>query len=266
MFAAAMAFAMGVRLEDIRHGLRTFDTSFFQAPGRLNVYDQHPFRVLFDYGHNADAVEQLCQLANRLDVKGRRICVLAAPGDRRDQDIAAIGDVAAAGLFDHYICRRDDSRRGRGDDEVPRMLEATLLSHGIGRDRVEVIVDEQEAIDAALRHAQPGDLVLIFADALARGWKQITQFKPDFDRATLVSVKKQVPQTIAPDAVELADDNAPAAAPAPDVPVRQITDTYAVPGSLRDKLPVTTRRDTDDQGTTIIRDDRGVYLAREAND
>ncbi|MCC7055430.1 MAG: cyanophycin synthetase [Gemmatimonadaceae bacterium] len=266
MFAAAMAFAMGVRLEDIRHGLRTFDTSFFQAPGRLNVYDQHPFRVLFDYGHNADAIEQLCQLANRLDVKGRRICVLAAPGDRRDQDIAAIGDVAAAGLFDHYICRRDDSRRGRGDDEVPRMLEATLLSHGISQDRVEVIVDEQAAIDTALRHAQPGDLVLIFADALARGWKQITQFKPDFDRASLVSPKRQVPQTIAPDVVELADDDLPAAPPAADAPVRQITDTYAIPGSLRDKLPVSTHRDTEEAGTTIIRDDRGVYLAREAND
>ena len=33
MFAAAMAFSMGLKLEDIRHGLRTFDTTFFQAPG-----------------------------------------------------------------------------------------------------------------------------------------------------------------------------------------------------------------------------------------
>lgn len=145
------------------------------------------------------------------------------------------------------------------------MLEATLRAHGIGADRVEVIVDEQQAIDAALRMAQPGDLVLIFADALARGWKQITQFKPSVDRATLVSPKKQVPQTIAPDTIELADDFVPAAAPAPDVPVRQITDTYAVPGSLRDKLPVSTNRDTEEPAT-IIRDDRGVYLAREAND
>ena len=44
MFAAAMAFSMGEKLEDIRHGLRTFDTTFFQAPGRMNVFDEHPFR------------------------------------------------------------------------------------------------------------------------------------------------------------------------------------------------------------------------------
>jgi len=259
MFAAAMAFAMGVRLEDIRHGLRTFDTSFFQAPGRLNVYDQLPFRVLFDYGHNADAVEQLCQLANRLDVKGRRICVLSAPGDRRDQDITAIADVAAHALFDHYICRRDDGRRGRGDDEVPRMLERALLAHNISADRVQVIVDEQESIEGALRMAQPGDLVLIFADALARGWKQITQFRPDTTSASLASPKTPAPQTVAPDAAELADDAVPppavAAAVAPE------------PAPVREPMSAGSAADRELPGaTTLVRDDRGVYLAREAND
>ena len=257
MFAAAIAFAMSVRLEDIRHGLRTFDTSFFQAPGRLNVYDQHPFRVLFDYGHNADAIDQLCQLANRLDVKGRRICVLAAPGDRRDQDIVAIADAAAHGMFDHYICRRDDGRRGRGDDEVPRMLEAALAAHGIGSDRIEVIVDEQEAIEAALRLAQPGDLVLIFADALARGWKQITQFKSNATQPSLVSPKTPAPQTIAPDVIELADDVV-----APPPPPLTTTREFPV-------FPVTDKTTSDGsatEGTAIVRDDRGVFLAREAND
>ena len=261
MFAAAMAFAMGVRLEDIRHGLRTFDTSFFQAPGRLNVYDQHAFKVLFDYGHNADAVEQLCQLANRLDVKGRRICVLSAPGDRRDQDIIAIADVAADAAFDLYICRRDDSRRGRGDEEVPQMLHDALRAHGIISDRIEIIVDEQEAINAALTKAQPGDLVLIFADALARGWKQITTFKSDADRAPLVSTKKQVPQTIAPEAKELADDIVPPPAPQQESVVR-LRDS-APP---REHLAVSNGTETESLGSTIVRDDRGVFLAREAND
>ena len=37
MVASAMAFSMGIKLDAIRHGLRTFDTTFFQAPGRMNV-------------------------------------------------------------------------------------------------------------------------------------------------------------------------------------------------------------------------------------
>ena len=38
--------------------------------------------------------------------------------------------------------------------------------------------DEQQAVDAALRMGQPGDLVLVFADALVRSWKQIIKFQP----------------------------------------------------------------------------------------
>src|SRR3954447_25858991 len=107
MFAAAMAFSMGLKLEDIRHGLRTFDTTFFQAPGRMNIYDEHPFKVIVDYGHNPAAVEAMCELVQRLDVAGQRLCVLAAPGDRRDQDIAEIGRLSA-GDFGRLICPAGD--------------------------------------------------------------------------------------------------------------------------------------------------------------
>jgi cyanophycin synthetase len=178
MFAAAMAFSMGLKLEDIRHGLRTFDTTFFQAPGRMNLYNEHPFRVILDYGHNPAAVEAMCQLVERLDVTGRRLCVIAVPGDRRDQDIFEIGRIAA-GRFERYICRRDDQLRGRRPDEVPQLLREALLANGVPADQIAVIPDEQAAVDAALREAQAGDLLLIFADAITRSWKQVIQFRPD---------------------------------------------------------------------------------------
>ena len=177
MFAASMAYALGLKLDQIRQGLRTFDTTFYQAPGRMNVFDEHPFRVLFDYAHNAHAVSMMADLAQRLDVEGRRIVVLAGPGDRRDADLVAIAE-AVAGRFDHYICRRDDGLRGRAPDEVPKMLAATLRKHGVADGQISLIPDEQEAIDAALRMAQKGDLLLVFADALTRSWKQIIKFKP----------------------------------------------------------------------------------------
>src|SRR5512138_1481945 len=176
MFAAAMAFSMGLKLEDIRHGLRTFDTTFFQAPGRMNVFNEHPFKVVFDYGHNPAAVEAMCELVKRLDVAGRRLCVLSVPGDRRDEDLRAIA-AAVAGRFDHYICRRDDDLRNRAPDEVPRIQSAALQACGVPASAISVIPDEQEAIDAALTMGQPGDLLLIFADALIRSWKQITKFR-----------------------------------------------------------------------------------------
>jgi cyanophycin synthetase len=178
MFATAMAFSLGIKLDAIRQGLRTFDTTFFQAPGRMNVYDEHPFKVVMDYAHNAHAVGMMADLAQRLEVAGRRIVVVAAPGDRRDQDIQDIAR-AVAGRFDHYVVKRDDNLRGRDGDEVPRIIARALQAAGVAETAIEQIPDEQQAIDAALRMGRPGDLLLVFADALARSWKQITKFAPE---------------------------------------------------------------------------------------
>ena len=176
MFAAGLAFSMGKSLDDIRHGLRTFDTSYFQAPGRMNVFDEHPFRVILDYGHNAAAIASICQLADRLEVAGRRICVLAAPGDRRDEDIRAIAD-EAAGHFDRYICKADDNRRGRGPDEVPEMLAAQLREAGVADQQIQVIAQEADAVLAALDMSEEGDLLVIFGDDIKRCWKQVAGYE-----------------------------------------------------------------------------------------
>ena len=178
MFAAACAFSLDIKLDAIRQGLRTFDSTFFQAPGRMNVWDEHPFKVIFDYAHNAHAVGVMADLAQRLEVRGRRIVVVAGPGDRRDADIRDIA-LAVAGRFDHYICRRDDGLRGRASDEVPQMIAAVLREKGVAESQITIIPDEQEAIDAALRMGRLGDLLLVFADALTRSWKQVIKFKPE---------------------------------------------------------------------------------------
>ncbi|WP_101925627.1 MULTISPECIES: cyanophycin synthetase [Luteimonas] len=180
MFAAAMAFSLGIKLDAIRQGLRTFDTTFFQAPGRMNVFDEHPFKVIMDYAHNAHAVGVMAELAQRLDVTGRRIVVVAAPGDRRDEDLQAIA-AAVEGKFDHYIVRRDDALRGRDGDEVPRIIGKALQAAGVAADAISLVPDEQDAIERALQMGRPGDLIVVFADVLARSWKQIIKFNADGD-------------------------------------------------------------------------------------
>ena len=37
----------------------------------------------------------------------------------------------------------------------------------------------QRALDSALRMGRAGDLLLVFADALTRSWKQIIKFRPE---------------------------------------------------------------------------------------
>ena len=227
MFAAAVAFSLDIKLDAIRQGLRTFDTTFFQAPGRMNVYDEHPFKVIFDYAHNAHAVGVMADLAGRLDVRGRRLVVVAGPGDRRDEDIRDIAR-AVAGRFDHYICRRDDGLRGRAPDEVPKMIAAVLREQGVPEGAITLIPDEQEAIDAALRMGQPGDLLLVFADSLTRSWKQITKFK-----AEGAAVDATAPAPAARPAASLAATCANAAAP--DEPALNDDDALQAAGFIRDE-------------------------------
>ncbi len=178
MFASGIAFSMDVGLEDIRHGLRTFDTTFFQAPGRMNICDDHPFKVIMDYAHNPAAVSAMVELVQRMEPKGKRMVVVAAPGDRRDEDIQEIAKLCA-GKFDHYICRRDDGLRGRASDEVPLMLRETLIAEGVSDDAIEVIPDEQKALDHALHSAKRDDLLLVLVDAISRSWRQIQDFQSD---------------------------------------------------------------------------------------
>jgi cyanophycin synthetase len=177
MFAAAMAFSMGLKLENIRHGLQTFDTTFFQAPGRGNVFSDHPFKVILDYGHNAAAVEAMVQFVERLGTAGQRIVVFTSPGDRRDEDMLAMA-TRVAGYFDRYICREDDNRRGRAPGEVPALLREVLIRAGVAAEQVSIIADEQAAVTAALSEAHAGDLLLIFGDNVTRCWEQIVTFKP----------------------------------------------------------------------------------------
>jgi cyanophycin synthetase len=222
MFAAALAYSMDKSLDDIRHGLRSFNSTIFQAPGRMNVFDEHPFRVILDYGHNAAAISSICQLVDRLDVTGERICVLAAPGDRRDEDIYAIAD-EASGHFDHYVCRADDRRRGRGDDEVPQMLRQQLLDNGVDSASIDVVPEEMAAVSAALERAQEGDLVVLFADDVNRSWNQVIQYESTGETETVSNESK---------------------------PTNSFVEEDPEAFSL-------------DAGARLIKDERGVRLARE---
>jgi cyanophycin synthetase len=174
--AAAGAWAAGAHLHDIRQGLRTFTTSFFQAPGRLNYVEVGGVRAIIDYCHNVDGMRNLSDFVTRFMADGagglrtrRAIGVIGMPGDRRDEDMRAYGALAAA-AFDEIIIREDKNLRGRKPGET-----AALVVEGVRVDRaagngqvrtvkVDKILDEQAAVKTALRRANPGDLVVMCVD------------------------------------------------------------------------------------------------------
>ena len=184
MAAAGAAFAAGASLHDIRQGLRSFTTSYYLAPGRLNVTEIDGITVVVDYCHNAAGMRLLGDFVDKLTdqapddlMRHRRIGVVATAGDRRDEDMRELGAVAAR-HFDILVVREDKRLRGRTPGEGASLVEegARAAMEAGGRCRVvEQVRDEIEASRHALDLAGPGDLVVLCADSHTAVWSEIQE-------------------------------------------------------------------------------------------
>jgi cyanophycin synthetase len=177
--AAAIGVGHNVPLHTIRSALATFQSSFEQNPGRLNVHDGHGFRVIVDYAHNAAGLAALGELISGIRHRYRRtIGVLSIPGDRRDDDIMEMGRLGAE-IFDELYFREDPGNRGRPLGAVMQLMREGALEQGATPARIQLIRGEAEAMEAALRGARPGDLIVVTVTDVAGIWKQVMDFRPD---------------------------------------------------------------------------------------
>ncbi|MEX2502933.1 MAG: cyanophycin synthetase [Trueperaceae bacterium] len=160
MAAAAAGYALGLTLSDITAGLQTFHPTPAQLPGRTNLIEADGIRCLIDYGHNVPAMKALEPLVRGLS-NGRVLGVASAPGNRRDEDLEALGEQLAGMCQTLFICETDP--RGRPDGEA-----AQLLGRGAARiasTQVEITTSgEHDAIGNALDAAVEGDLLLLLVD------------------------------------------------------------------------------------------------------
>jgi cyanophycin synthetase len=177
--AATMAIAHGLPMSTVRLALSTFGASFEQNPGRLNIYDGHGFRVIMDYAHNAAGLLALRDLLQRLrPMYGRQIGMVTVPGDRRDEDIREMGEVAAL-TFDQVVLREDPSRRGRAEGEIIELLAQGARRAGAGEDRIHRVPDEFLAADFCMSLARPGDLVVLTPTEVEDMWARVLAFRPE---------------------------------------------------------------------------------------
>ncbi len=160
--AVATAYVQGMRYDDIRAGLLSFFPSPTTTPGRLNLIRiRGGGRVLVDYAHNPAAIAGLVELVFRTPA-AKRFCVITVPGDRRDDDIREAGRLCVG--FDRVIIKEDINRRGRERGEIAGLLREGLLQGGLAADRIEVMYEEDEAINHGLDLLGEDDLLVIHAD------------------------------------------------------------------------------------------------------
>ena len=106
------------------------------------------------------------------------------------------------------------------------MVHDQLLENGIDDDAIQIIPAETEAVKASLEMAREGDLVLIFGDNIERCWKQVAGYTVEDIESRGAEVEKPMQSFVEED-----------------------------PEAF-----------TLDPGAELIRDDRGVRIARMDED
>jgi len=161
--AACGAIAMGVPPDGVADGLRTFDTTYNGAPGRLNRFSLLGREVIIDYAHNVEALRELGEVLARVREERRTIGVVSTPGDRRVEDQRAFGSLAGA-LFDDLVVA-EPNVRGRAPGETAATIIAAATCGPDGSSsrtcRTSFIPDERDASIAAFESSSPGDLVVL---------------------------------------------------------------------------------------------------------
>ena len=113
-----------------------------------------------NYAHNPAGFKAIADFIQKWE--GEAIGVIGAPGDRRDEDIIELGQLAA-GMFSRIFIKEDKDLRGR----KPRVV-ADLLRQGVEEANSNIpcitILDEAEDLKAALGSAPQSTTVVVVPD------------------------------------------------------------------------------------------------------
>ncbi|MBC7386912.1 MAG: cyanophycin synthetase [Cryobacterium sp.] len=162
--AAAAMREMGMSKNEVIRSLRSFNPILDNA-GRANFFRVKEGYVVVDFGHNADALRSVCDMAKHWNTT-RLTGIISAPGDRTDEIIKMSGH-AAAEFFDRIIIREDVDLRGRPARETADMLCAAAKAK---KPEIETyqMLDEPDALEFAVSEMVPGEVIFFFYDNLAR--------------------------------------------------------------------------------------------------
>ncbi|PIK16729.1 Mur ligase family protein [Halobacteriovorax sp. JY17] len=166
----AALHGLGLTKEQIRNGVMTFYPSPNQNPGRMNLFDFQGYKVLLDYGHNADSARAFSKLLPKLS-PGRKIALCHGTGSRTNDQIIEYGH-ALADVYD-FIVLTDFDPRGRPAGETIKLMQQGLLKAGFDEDQIEISNQSENAVDHIFSKVNSGDLLVIHPDSLEPTMSQV---------------------------------------------------------------------------------------------
>ncbi len=166
--AIGIGTAFGFTSDDIARGIKNMKA----VPGRMEKIDEgQSFSVLVDYAHTEDALVRLLEALREVAPK-RVITLFGCGGDRDRTKRPKMGRAALKGS--DIVVVTSDNPRSEDPAAIIREVEAGMAEAGVrmssanarpeaaGRKKPYfVIPDRGEAVEIAIRLAEPGDVVVL---------------------------------------------------------------------------------------------------------
>ena len=192
--AAAAGIAIGLPTEAVLEGLRGFRPDPGQNPGRMNILDLDGRAVIVDMAHNEASLLALLEVAGGLRLPGGRVmAMVGTAGDRSDELIRSLGELAARGADRVVIGEKHRYLRGRDPAELVRLLREGAATVGVTD--VPAHPSELAGLEALAAESGPGDVLALMAPAERAeilAWLEAqgaTLLDPDQVRARVVAAR-----------------------------------------------------------------------------
>ena len=171
--AASAALAIGIPRAQVIEGLRSFRPDAEHNPGRMNFFTlptgestgtDGGLSVVMDLAHNEAGLEALLEIMNGVRRPGGRLLLgLGVVGDRTDDLIEKLGEIAARDSDVVAIGHKEKYLRGRTLEGLEELMRAG--AERVGVTGVPAYPTEVAALSALVGQALPGDVVGLMCHA-----------------------------------------------------------------------------------------------------
>jgi cyanophycin synthetase len=162
--ATSAALGVGLPRAAVVEGLQSFAPGPDLNPGRMNIYSLGDVTVVIDLAHNEAGLEALIEVMQGLcRPGGRTLLGLGTAGDRTDEIVSALGELAARDCDAVVIVHKERYLRGREIDELDALYRAGAARVGV--DEVPSYRSELDGLHALVARAHPGDVVAVMCHA-----------------------------------------------------------------------------------------------------
>lgn len=162
--AASAGLAIGLARATVVEGLRTFLPDAEHNPGRMNFFSVGDVSVVIDLAHNEAGLEALIEIMNGVRrADARLLLALGAVGDRQDDLIDKLGEIAARDSDVLAIAHKARYLRGRDVEELDRLMRSG--AERVGVTDIVSYPTEVEGLAGLVAQARPGDVVGLMCHA-----------------------------------------------------------------------------------------------------